>query len=305
MLKEIAQAMAETSLIDYLSVIGSGADTHNTLANCMPPMALPPEPFVHLSAGIKSVVKIPVMHAQSIRDANQAERVLASGAADLVGMTRAQIADPHMVVKIRDGREDEIKQCVGANYCIDRQYDGLDVLCVQNAATTRETTMPHRIVPTRQAPPDRGGGRRAGGHGSGARQPSAAMTWCCWKATPRWAGRSCWPPAPQREQMAGIVRWFDLEIKRLGIDCRLGQAADADDVRALDPDIVVLATGGRSHVHHLPAWGVADGLAVSAWDVLAGRVEPARRVLVHDGVSTHAGAGWPTTSPAVADWSKW
>ena len=82
-------------------------------------------------------------------------------------MTRAQIADPHMVVKIRDGREDEIKQCVGANYCIDRQYDGLDVLCVQNAATTRETTMPHRIVPTR--------GRRrrivvvgaeAGGHGS-------------------------------------------------------------------------------------------------------------------------------------------
>ena len=141
--------MAETGLIDYLSVIGSGADTHNTLANCMPPMALPPEPFVHLSAGIKSVVKIPVMHAQSIRDANQAERVLASGAADLVGMTRAQIADPHMVVKIRDGREDEIKQCVGANYCIDRQYDGLDVLCVQNAATTRETTMPHRIAPTR------------------------------------------------------------------------------------------------------------------------------------------------------------
>ena len=72
--------------------------------------------------------------------------MLASGAADLVGMTRAQIADPHMVVKIRDGREDEIKQCVGANYCIDRQYDGLDVLCVQNAATTRETTMPHRIA---------------------------------------------------------------------------------------------------------------------------------------------------------------
>ena len=67
MLKEIAQAMAETSLIDYLSVIGSGADTHNTLANCMPPMALPPEPFVHLSAGIKSVVKIPVMRAEHSR----------------------------------------------------------------------------------------------------------------------------------------------------------------------------------------------------------------------------------------------
>ena len=59
--KEIAQAMSETGLIDFISVIGSGADTHNRLANCMPPMALPPEPFVHLAAGIKSVSKVPVL----------------------------------------------------------------------------------------------------------------------------------------------------------------------------------------------------------------------------------------------------
>lgn len=147
MLKEIAQAMSETGLIDYLSVIGSGADTHNTPSTACR-AALPPEPFVHLAGGIKSVVKIPVMHAQSIRDAQQAERLLASGTVDMVGMTRAQIADPHMVIKIRDGREDQIKQCVGANYCIDRQYNGLDVLCVQNAATSRERTMPHVIART-------------------------------------------------------------------------------------------------------------------------------------------------------------
>src|SRR5437867_3719079 len=144
-LKEIAQYMSETGLIDYISVVGSGADTHNTLANCMPPMALPPEPFVHLAAGIKSVIKIPLMHAQSIRDATQAERILENGWVDLVGMTRAHLADPHMVIKIRDGREDQIKQCVGANYCIDRQYLGQDVLCIQNAATSREATMPHII----------------------------------------------------------------------------------------------------------------------------------------------------------------
>ncbi len=147
-LKEIAQAMSTTGLIDYLSVIGSGADTHNTLANCMPPMALPPEPFVHLAAGIKSVSKVPVMHAQSIRDATQAERILAQGWVDLVGMTRAQIADPYLLAKIRDGQEDRIRQCVGANYCIDRQYLGQDVLCIQNAATSREQTMPHIITKT-------------------------------------------------------------------------------------------------------------------------------------------------------------
>nr|WP_275576118.1 hypothetical protein [Aquitalea magnusonii] len=146
MLKDIAAAMSETGLIDYLSVVGSGADTHNTLANCMPPMALPPEPFVHLAAGIKSVSKVPVMHAQSIRDPVQAERILASGMVDMVGMTRAHIADPHLVIKIRDGKEDQIRQCVGANYCIDRQYHGQDVLCIQNAATSREATMPHDIA---------------------------------------------------------------------------------------------------------------------------------------------------------------
>ena len=122
--KEIAQAMSETGLIDFISVIGSGADTHNRLANCMPPMALPPEPFVHLAAGIKGVSKVPVLHAQGIRDITQAERILANGWVDMCGMTRAQIADPHMMLKVREGREDQIKQCVGANYCIDRMYLG-------------------------------------------------------------------------------------------------------------------------------------------------------------------------------------
>ena len=150
-LKEIAQRMSETGMIDFISVIGSGADTHNTLANCMPPMALPPEPFVHLAAGIKSVVNVPILHAQGIRDITQAERILANGFVDMVGMTRAHIADPHIMKKVREGREDQIRQCVGANYCIDRMYSGSDTLCVQNAATSREATMPHVITPTKGA----------------------------------------------------------------------------------------------------------------------------------------------------------
>lgn len=292
-LKEIAQAMAETGLIDYLGVIGSGADTHNTLANCMPPMALPPEPFVHLAAGIKAVVRLPVMHAQSIRDAGQAERLLAAGMVDLVGMTRAQIADPHMVIKIRDGREDEIKQCVGANYCIDRQYNGLDVLCVQNAATSREATMPHVIAKTR------GAKRRVVVVGAGPAGLEAARVArerghevvLFEKNTAVGGQIALAAKAPQREQMAGIVRWFDMETKRLGVDRRLGVAATEAMIRAERPDIVVLATGGSSFTGQVAAWGVADGLAVSSWEILAGHVAPGQNVLVYDGVSTHAGAG--------------
>lgn len=292
-LRDIAQAMAETGLIDYLGVIGSGADTHNSLANCMPPMALPPEPFAYLAASIKSVLRIPVMHAQSIRDAVQAERLLAAGHADLVGMTRAHIADPHMVNKIRDGREDEIKQCVGANYCIDRQYDGLDVLCIQNAATAREVTMPHRIVPSR------GPRRKVVVVGAGPAGMEAARV-CAerghevvlFERANQIGGQILLAArAPQREQMDGIVRWFDLEIKRLGIDCRLGTLATEDAVLKAEPDIVVLATGGLSHVYEQAAWGVAAGLAVSGWDILSGKVTPAPNVLVYDGIGTHAGTG--------------
>lgn len=291
--KEIAQAMSETGLIDYLSVVGSGADTHNTLANCMPPMALPPEPFVHLAAGIKSVSKVPVMHAQSIRDASQAERLLAAGMVDMVGMTRAQIADPHMVFKIRDGREDQIKQCVGANYCIDRQYNGLDVLCVQNAATSREATMPHVITPTS------GPRRRVVVVGAGPAGLEAARVArarghevVLFEKQETVGGQVLLAAkAPKREQMAGIIRWFDLETQRLGVDRRLGTEADASRILDERPDIVVLATGGLPFVDQTPGWGADEGLIVSGWDILSGRVAPRENVLVYDSISTHAGAG--------------
>jgi len=148
-MKQIAQYYDATGMVDYFGVVGSGCDTHNTLANVIPNMSYPPEPFLHLAAGIKEVVNVPVIHAQNIKDPNQAKRILEAGYVDFVGMTRAHIADPHFIAKIKMDQVDQIRQCVGANYCIDRQYQGLDVLCIQNAATSREYMgMPHLIEKT-------------------------------------------------------------------------------------------------------------------------------------------------------------
>ncbi|MDI1361670.1 NADH:flavin oxidoreductase [Methylotenera sp.] len=292
-LKNIAQIMSESGLIDFISVIGSGADTHNKVANCMPSMALPPEPFVHLAAGIKSVSKVPILHAQGIRDVTQAERIIANGLVDMVGMTRAHIADPHMIVKIRDGREDQIRQCVGANYCIDRQYLGQDVLCVQNAATSRESTMPQVVSKSK------GEKRRVIVVGAGPAGLEAARVSAergheviLFERNASVGGQvNLAAKAPQREQMAGIIRWFDMETNRLGVDRRLGVAADAAMILAEKPSIVVLATGGSSHSGQVPAWGVAEGLAVSSWDILSERVAPGKNVLIYDGIGTHAGFG--------------
>ncbi|MBS0269168.1 MAG: NADH:flavin oxidoreductase [Proteobacteria bacterium] len=292
-LKEIAQRMSETGMIDFISVIGSGADTHNTLANCMPPMALPPEPFVHLAAGIKSVVNVPILHAQGIRDITQAERILANGFVDMVGMTRAHIADPHIMKKVREGREDQIRQCVGANYCIDRMYSGSDTLCVQNPATSREATMPHVITQTK------GAKRRVVVVGGGPAGLEAARVSrsrghdvILFERSSAVGGQiNLAAKAPQREQMAGIVRWFDLETKRLGVDRRLETDATPDMVLSERPDIVVLATGGRSFSDQVANWGAKDGLSISSWDILSEKVAPAENVLVYDGISAHAGFG--------------
>ena len=89
-------------------------------------------------------------------------------------MTRAHIADPHIVRKIMEGREDEIRPCVGATYCLDRIYEGNDALCIHNPATGREATMPQVIAAT-DGPREKvvvvGAG--PGGPGSGARRRGA------------------------------------------------------------------------------------------------------------------------------------
>ena len=292
-LKEIAATYSQTGLIDFISVIGSGADTHNKVTNCMPSMALPPEPFVNLAAGIKSVSSVPILHAQGIRDITQAERILANGLVDMVGMTRAHIADPHIIMKIRDGREDQIRQCVGANYCIDRQYLGQDVLCVQNAATSRESTMPHKVSKST------GVKRKVVVVGAGPAGLEAARVAAerghdviLFEKNSTVGGQvSLAAKAPQREQMAGIIRWLDMETKRLKVDRRLGIAADADMILAEKPSIVVIATGGLSNTEQVPAWGVEQGLAVSAWDILTEKVALKKNVLLYDTIGTHAGFG--------------
>ncbi len=86
-------------------------------------------------------------HAAKIDDVATARHAIAEGKLDLVGMTRAQIAYPHLVNKIIEGRESEIRPCVGATYCLDRIYEAGEALCLHNAATSREATMPHVIEP--------------------------------------------------------------------------------------------------------------------------------------------------------------
>jgi len=95
------------------------------------------------------------------------------------------------------------------------------------------------------------------------------------------AARATW-----RQSLTGISRWLDGQVRKLGVELRLGTQAGADDVLACEPEVVVIATGGR------PNKNVAKGadLAVSSWEILSGAVAPAERVLLFDDQGAHQGA---------------
>ncbi|MCP8689642.1 dimethylglycine demethylation protein DgcA [Marinobacterium sedimentorum] len=291
-MKQIAAYYDATGLLDFFGVVGSGCDTHNTLANVIPNMSYPPEPFLHLAAGIKEVVKVPVIHAQNIKDPNQAKRILEAGYVDFVGMTRAHIADPHFIAKVKANQVDQIRQCVGANYCIDRQYMGLDVLCIQNAATSREYTgMPHIIektTGTKRKVVVVGGGPGGLEAARVAAERGHAVT-LIERADELGGQVTIAARAPQRDQMAGITRWLAMEVERLGVEVRLGTTANADMIKDLKADVVILATGGRPFMEQNPHWGAAEGLSVSSWDVINGTVEPGKSVLIYDTICEFTG----------------
>ncbi|WP_110686776.1 dimethylglycine demethylation protein DgcA [Salinicola aestuarinus] len=295
-MKQIAAYYDATGMVDFFGVVGSGCDTHDTLANVIPNMSYPPEPFLHLAAGVKEVVSVPVIHAQNIKDPTQAERVLEGGYVDLVGMTRAHIADPHIIAKIKAGETDQIRQCVGANYCIDRQYQGLDVLCIQNAATSREYMgLPHIIEKTTGAKRKVvvvGGG--PGGMEAARVAAERGHDVTLFEAEPQLGGQiTLAARAPQRDQIAGITRWYEMELARLGVDVKLETRADDAVIRDLQPDVVVLANGGHPFLEQVPEWGYSDNpdesLVVSSWDILSGKVEPAGNVLVYDTMCEFSG----------------
>lgn len=283
----IATEYARRGLIDFVNVLGGQARDDMSHAVSLPNMAFPVAPFLHLASGIKREVDIPVFHAQRITDVATAARAVAEGHIDMVAMTRAHIADPHLVNKLAQGREDDIRQCVGAGYCIDRIYVGGDALCLQNAATGREATMPHDI-------PRADISRRVVIVGGGVAGLEAARV-CALRGhhvvlfeqeaqtggQVTIAARAGW-----REALSGIVRWLDAQVRKLGVDLRLGTRATPELIAAEKPDVVIVATGGHASVGDRPG----SDLVHDARAVLEGTVEPTGSVLLYDDMGQHNAA---------------
>ncbi|MEE8545876.1 MAG: NADH:flavin oxidoreductase [Alphaproteobacteria bacterium] len=283
---EVIRRLAQSGLVDFLNVSGGEVFSHMELTNYIPTMAYPVAPYLYLASAVRRISELPVFHAGRVPDIETAARAVADGHVDMVGMTRPHLADPHIVKKLSEGRVDDIRQCVGASYCLDRIYLGGEALCIQNPASGREATRPHVI-------PKAATSRRvvvvgAGPAGLEAARVSAerghAVVLFEKEAETggqiNLAARATW-----RRSLSGISRWLDGQVKKLGVDVRLGSHAGLDEVLACAPEVVVIATGGR------PNSQVAKGaeLAVSSWQILSGAVAPAGNVLLFDDQANHQG----------------
>ncbi|MEQ9334603.1 NADH:flavin oxidoreductase [Thalassobaculum sp.] len=293
---EIARRLVASGQVDFLNLIRGHIETDAALADVIPIQGMRSAPHLDFCGEVRAETKFPILHAARISDVATARHAIAEGKLDMVGMTRAHIADPHIVRKISEGREDEIRPCVGATYCLDRIYEGHEALCIHNPATGRERSMPH-VITRADGPPRRVVVVGAGPAGLEAARVSAgrghAVTLL--EAAPEAGGQvRLASRLPRRRELIGIVDWRVAMCERAGVDMRFNSYAEAADVLALEPDVVIVATGG------LPNTGIVEGaeLAVSTWDILAGDVKPAGRVLVYDDNAAHPGL---TAAEAIAD----
>jgi len=283
---EISRRLKASGLVDFLNVVRGHIDTDAGLTDVIPIQGMPSAPHLDFAGEIRAETGLPTFHAAKIQDIATARHAIAAGKLDMVGMTRAHLADPHIVRKVMEGREDRIRPCVGANYCLDRIYQGGAAHCIHNAATGRELVMPHEIAPAAvkrkllivgAGPGGLEAARVAAERGhevvvlEAAGQPGGQV---------RLTARS-----PRRRDMIGIIDWRMARCTARGVRFRFETWAEADDVLAERPDVVLVATGGLPHTGILKS---GNELVVSSWDIISGGVQPGRDVLLFDDAGDHS-----------------
>jgi hypothetical protein len=282
---EMARRFKASGLVDFVNIIRGRIHTDPAMTDVIPIQGMKSSPHLDLAGRIKAEVGLPTFHAARIADVATARFAVSSGQLDMVGMTRAHMADPHIVQKIVEGREEDIRPCVGATYCLDRIYQGGMALCIHNPATGREETMPHTITRAEVAkkvvivgagPAGLEAARVAAERGhrvvvfEAADEPGGQV-----RLTAR---------TKRRSEMIGIIDWRMAQAAARDVEFRFNTFAEAGDILAEKPDVVIIATGGLPEKDILE---FGNDLTVTSWDILSGDVKPGQNVLLYDDAGDH------------------
>jgi mycofactocin system FadH/OYE family oxidoreductase 2 len=277
----VARMVEASGRVDYINT-SIGVATA-TLFMIEASMQIPPGYSMFIPTAIREAVGLPVVGVGRFKDPLQADRALAAGQCDLVGVVRGQIADADFAAKARAGQATQIRTCLSCNQeCVGRMGLNRWLGCIENPRTGRESV----------ALPEPGQSRRVVVVGGGPAGMQAAVTATerghrvvLLEREARLGGQI--PSAasvPSRAEMLDITRNLSASVTRLGIELRLECDADAELVRSLRPDVVVVATGATPA---RPWWAGDSERVVDVRDVLDGRVSPDGRVVIVDELGFH------------------
>jgi len=284
---EISKRLADTGQLDFLNVIKGRIHTDPAMTDIIPVQGMRSAPHLDFAGEVKRITGMPTFHAARIPDVATARHAIKSGLLDMVGMTRAHIADPHIVKKIVENREHDIRPCVGATYCLDRIYQAGEALCIHNAATGRELTMPHEIPKATTTLNVVIVGAGPGGLEAARVAAERGHKVTVLEAQPDPGGQVRLTALnSRRREMISIIDWRMAQCNAMGVTFMFNVFAESEDVVALNPDVVIVATGGLPNIELFES-GKDAAHVVTTWDMISGDIQPAEHVLVYDESGDH------------------
>ncbi len=283
--QEIAARLDSGGMLNFLTArVGDFAAVPIWIGD----MRVAPGAAVPFAALVKRAVRMPVLTVLRIKDPFHAERILAEGQADMVGMGRATLCDPELPGKAESGRAEEIRYCISCNQgCLQRYDQGLAIECVLNPAVGLERELGvGKIAPAQRK-------KRVLVVGGGPAGLKAAETAALrgqqvviLERGPELGGQiliAC--RLPGREEVAEATSHLVGQVRRLGVEVRLNTEASTRTIGELRPDAVVIATGSAPAA--LPFKSNDRVRVFHAVDVIQRKVEAGNVVVVFDGGESH------------------
>lgn len=242
----VTVAQALESRVDYISVMVGNNNRLEARVRHWPPTPAQPGLFRAAARTITEAVDVPVCAVGRITTVSLANELLVAGDADIIGMVRAQIADPDLLSKTREGRTRDIRPCVGANVCVNELLASRSLSCLVNPDVGTPDERPLEVARSAAGSATSAVVIGAGPAGLEAarRLGHAGYHVTLFEQAAEVGGQmAAWSKTPSRQEFALFLQWQVRQLEQLGVDLRLGTCAGVSDVLALSPDLTIATTG--------------------------------------------------------------